>query len=70
MAYFNYHAKAQGLIRAGHCVQAELVEAYKEIRPALVLFFDNHTPMPIRVHKFAEYIELLTRYHVKIECGE
>ena len=67
MAYFNYHAKAQGLIKGGHCTKAEIVEQYKEISPALILYFDNHIPMPIRLHKFDEYFELLKRYDVKVE---
>ena len=68
MAYFNYHAKAQGLIKGGHCTKAEIVEQYKEISPALILYFDNHIQMPIRLHKFDEYFELLKRYDVKVEC--
>ena len=68
MGYFNYHAKAQGLIKSGHCVKAELAEKYKDIRPALILYFDNNHPMPIRLHKFDEYIELLKNYDVKVEC--
>lgn len=65
MAYFNYHAKAQNLVKTGHCVKAELVEKFKDISPALVLYFDNHIQMPIRLHKFDEYFELLKRYDVK-----
>ena len=67
MAYFNYHAKAQGLIRTGHCVKAEIVDKYKDISPALILYFDNHILMPVRLHKFDEYFELLNRYNVNIE---
>ena len=68
MGYFNYHAKAQGLIKSGHCVNAEFVEKYKDISPALVLYFDNNIPMPIRLHRFDEYFELLKQYNVKVEC--
>ena len=67
MGYFNYHAKAQGLIKAGHCVKAEIVEKYKDISPALVLYFDYHIQMPIRLHRFDEYFELLKDYNVKVE---
>lgn len=67
MSYFNYHAKAQGLIKTGHCIRAEITEKYKDISPALILFFDNHVHMPIRLHKFDEYFELLRLYDVKIE---
>ncbi len=68
MAYFNYHAKAQGLIKSGHCVKAEVVEKYKDITPALILYFDNNILMPIRLHRFEEYFELLERYGVEVEC--
>lgn len=67
MAYFNYHAKAQNLIKNGHCVKAEVVEKYKNISPALVLYFDNHIPMPIRQHRFDGYFELLKRCNVIVE---
>lgn len=67
MAYFNYHAKAQNLIKAGHCVKAEIAENYKYISPALVLYFDNHIPMPIRLHRFDEYLNLLKQYGVTVE---
>lgn len=67
MAYFNYHARAQALVKTGHCVKAEIVEKYKDISPALILYFDNHIQMPIRLHRFAEYFELLTRYGVRVE---
>ena len=59
MAYFNYHAKAQRLIKGGHLIDFEFVAAWGNIAPALVLYFDNNRPMPIREHKFAEYIELI-----------
>lgn len=59
MAYFNYHAKAQRLIKEGHLLRFEIVPRWGEIAPALVLYFDNNKPMPIREHKFAEYIELI-----------
>ena len=67
MAYFNYHAKAQGLIKSGHCVKAEVVEKYKDISPALILYFDNHIQMPIRLNRFDEYSDLLKRYDIKVE---
>ena len=67
MAYFNYHAKAQSLIKSGHCVKAEVVENYNGISPALVLYFDNHIQMPIRLHKFDEYFELLKHHNVIVE---
>ena len=66
MSYFNYHAKAKNLIRTGHCIDAKIVEAHKNISPALILFFDNHQPMPIREYRWVDYVYLLTEYNVKI----
>ena len=59
MSYFNYHAKAKNLINTGHLVKFEIVEKWGNIAPAMVLYFDNNRPMPIREHKFDEYIKLL-----------
>lgn len=67
MAYFNYHAKAQNLIKTGHCVGAELVDKRKDICPALVLYFDNNLPMPVREHMFCIYFELLKRYNITVD---
>lgn len=67
MGYFNYHAKAQGLIKRGHCVNAEVVQKYKDISPALLLYFDNNIPMPIRPHRFDEYLSLLKQYGVRVK---
>lgn len=68
MTYYNYHAKAQNLIKTGHCVRAEVLEEYYHISPALILYFDNHIPMPIRLHMFEEYFELLKNYNIKVQC--
>ena len=59
MPYFNYHAKAKKLIASGHLVRFEIVPKWGNVAPALVLFFDNNRPMPIREYKFDEYLELL-----------
>lgn len=59
MAYFNYHAKAKNLIATGHLVRFEIVERWGNISPALVLYFDNNRPIPIREYRFDEYIPLL-----------
>lgn len=67
MAYFNYHAKAQNLIKTGHCVKAQVVNRYKDICPALVLYFDNHIPMPVRLHRFDEYFALLKQCGITVE---
>ena len=59
MAYFNYHAKAQNLIISGHLVGFEFVDRWRDIAPAMVLFFDNNRPMPIRSQHFDKYIQLI-----------
>ena len=59
MSYFNYHARAKKLIKNGELLYYTIVENYNNISPALVLYFKNHKPMPIREHKFDEYLELL-----------
>lgn len=61
MTYFNYHAKIKRLICEGHLLRYELMEEYHGIKPALVLFFDNNRPMPVREHRWAEYFSLLSR---------
>lgn len=66
MSYYNYHGIATKLISQGHCVKAEFFETYNKISPALVLFFDNHRPMPIREHKFDFYLTLLNYNDVPI----
>ena len=55
MGYFNYHAKAKSLIADGHCTGFEIVENWNGIKPALVLYFDNNRPMPIREYRWDEY---------------
>ena len=57
MGYYNYHARAKSLIAAGHLVKMEIVERWGAISPALVLYFDNHRPMPIREYRWDEYLQ-------------
>lgn len=59
MAYFSYHAMARKLIQEGHLTCFEIVENWNGIRPALVLYFDNHRPMPVRENRWDEYWGLL-----------
>ena len=54
--YYNYHAKAKQLIVDGHLLKMEIVDKWNNIAPALVLYFDNHKPMPIREYRWNEYI--------------
>jgi len=62
--YFNYHAKVKKLIKEGHATGFEIKEEYHKICPCLLIYFDNHIPMPIREKHFEEYLFLLTKYGV------
>lgn len=55
--YYNYHAKAKKLIAEGHLIDLKIVDKWNNIKPALVLFFDNHRPMPIRFYRWEEYLK-------------
>lgn len=57
--YFNYHAKAKKLINEGHLVDYQVISRWNLIAPALVLYFDNHEPMPIRKYKWEEYWKII-----------
>lgn len=57
--YYNYHARARQLISEGHLAHFEIVDKWNAISPALVLYFDNHKPMPIRQYRWDDYTELL-----------
>jgi len=60
MPYFNYHGRAKKLIREGHLINCEIRD-WNGIQNALVLYFDNARPMPIRPERAAEYAELLNK---------
>lgn len=55
--YYNYHAKAKKLIADGHLIDYDIVDQWNGIKPALVLYFDNHKPMPIRSYRWDEYLK-------------
>ena len=57
--YYNYHAKAKQLISEGHLIKSEIVDKWNSISPALVLYFDNHKPMPIRQYRWDEYLKFI-----------
>ena len=59
LMYYNYHAKAKQLINEGHLIRFEIVDKWNYISPALVLYFDNHKPMPIREYRWNEYWEVI-----------
>ena len=61
MSYYNYHAIAKKLIAEGKLKRYYFAENHNGISPALVLIFDDirHPVMPIRAHRFEEYLLLL-----------
>lgn len=63
--YFNYHARIKQLIADGHLVDYQIMERWNLIAPALVLYFDNHKPMPIRKYRWEEYWEILDKWEEK-----
>lgn len=65
--YYNYHAKIKKLISAGELKGAKIFDEWNKISPALVLFFASHPPMPVRIHKWQEYILMLEKLNIIIE---
>lgn len=57
--YYNYHAKAKQLIKEGLLLDYKILNNWNNISPALVLFFKNHKPMPIRKEKWDIYLKLI-----------
>lgn len=66
MAYYNYHARAKNLILSNHCIGASIFSKYHHIYPALVLYFDNHRPIPIREYMWDRYIPILAELDIQI----
>lgn len=59
MTYFNYHAKAKRLIAEGHLTDYEIVDSWNDISPALVLYFDNNRPIPVRERMWDDYFKII-----------
>ena len=53
--YFNYHAKIKRLIKENQLLYVKFYDTYNNISPAMVLYFKNEKPMPIRDYRFEEY---------------
>lgn len=70
MSYFNYHAKAKKLIENGNCIGATIFSNYHNIRPALVLYFENNTPIPIREYMWNNYFPVLKNQNITINNPE
>ena len=67
---FNYHAKIKKLISENHLIDYQFVKKYNKISPALVLFFDCHKPMPVRVHKWQEYKLFLKHFNIDLKTPQ
>lgn len=63
MGYFNYHAKAKKLIREKQLWGYKITTSWNSISPALVLFFIDNIPMPIREHKWNDYLTLIKQVY-------
>lgn len=63
--YYNYHAKVKKLIMEKRLVGYEFVDVYNGISPALVLYFSDHKPMPIRDYRWEEYLPFLINFDNK-----
>lgn len=59
--YFNYHAKVKRLLKEDVVTEVKFFKNYNNIKPAMVIYFKNNPPMPIREHKWEEYFELLNQ---------
>ncbi len=59
MGYYNYHAQVKKLIFEGRLTGYEFLDSYHGISPALVLYFKEHKPMPIRDYMWEEYLPYL-----------
>ena len=57
--YYNYHATAKRFIADGHLTGYEYLNEYHGIKPCLLLYFDNHRPMPIRDDRWDEYLSMI-----------
>ncbi len=58
--HFNYHAKVKKIINEDKITKIEIVDNYHDISPAMLIYFENHPPVPIREHKWDEYIAYLS----------
>ena len=63
--YFNYHAKVKKLIMEGKLAGYEFLDEYNGISPALLLYFDDHKPMPIRDYMWEEYLPYIMNFENK-----
>lgn len=67
MTYFNYHAKAKNLLKSGTCFAVSIFENYHHISPAMVLYFTNNKPIPIREYMWNDYLPLIKEQNLRID---
>lgn len=58
---YKLHSTAKTLIESGHLTHFEAVKNYNDLSPALVLYFDNHSPIAIAKDKWAEYSDAIIK---------
>lgn len=57
---YSYHNRIKQRIREGELIGWEFVDKYKNISPALLLYFDTEPKVrPIRDYRFEEYDKIL-----------
>lgn len=66
MPYYNYHAIAKRLIEDNHLIAVSVFPEYKNIRPAMVFYFDNHRPIPIREYMWDDYLDKIHNKKIEI----
>ena len=66
MSYYNYHAMAKKLLNNNNCIGATIFYKYHHISPALVLYFENNKPIPIRQYMWKDYLETLHILNIQV----
>ncbi|MBQ7408495.1 MAG: thermostable hemolysin delta-VPH [Clostridia bacterium] len=56
-SYFDLTAKK--LIKSGHLTSFKTVTHFKNFSPALILYFDNHSPIAVSKDLWGEYSDIL-----------
>ena len=57
---------AKRLLNSGHCFAVSIQKSYHHISPALVLYFDNHRPIPIREYMWKDYFPIIKQLKLNI----
>lgn len=60
--YYNYHARVKKLILEGKLCGYQFFDEYNGIAPALVLYFVDHRPMPIRSYMWESYLPFIVNF--------